>query len=140
MINNNHLTRRNSLQVCSFMNTITHTTDKQSKILYRSTATRLLCIPRQFQKENTHIYITGSSLSLLTLARLKVVVDFNYIKHCNGLGTYLLRISLNISQSGTEKYCSKVKDLNNMHNVWKHLSSYNTDQFPGFLHKGTNKN
>jgi len=55
-----------------------------------------------FEKENTHMYNTRSSLSLLTLSRLKVAVDFNNIKHYNGLSTDLLRISLNIYQSGTE--------------------------------------
>jgi hypothetical protein len=99
MTNNNHLTRRNSLQVCSFMNTKPHTTDEQSKILYRSTATHLFRIPRRFQKgKHTHTYITRSSLSLLTLSRLRVAVDFN---------NKTLQWSMHRSSSHFVKYIAK---------------------------------
>lgn len=81
---------------------------------YTEALPHICCVSHgSFKKENTHMHqqiftfpATRSSLSLLTLSRLKVAVDFNNIKQCNGLCTHL-RISLNTQQSGTEKYCSK---------------------------------
>ena len=94
MINNNHLTRRNSLQMCSFMNTIL----QMNRIKYYTEALPHICCVSHdsSKKEETHIYlyITRSSLSALTLPRLKVAVDFNNIKQRNGLCTDLLGISL----------------------------------------------